>query len=47
MGGEAADGGSKIRQLQEGHRNNNILIFGLEERRDKGYFDTLRVVMKF
>jgi chromosome segregation ATPase len=31
----------------EGHRTNNILIFGLEERKDVGYFHTLGAVMKF
>jgi hypothetical protein len=30
----------KVRQLG-GHRKRNILIFGLEEGRDEGYFDTL------
>jgi hypothetical protein len=37
---------SKVSQLEEGHKKNNILIFGLEERKDEGYFDTLGAVMK-
>jgi hypothetical protein len=37
----------KVRQLKEGHRENNILIFGFEERRDKGYFDSRGVMMMF
>jgi hypothetical protein len=31
----------------EGHRKNNILISGLEEREDMRYFDTLGAVMTF
>jgi hypothetical protein len=38
--------GGKVRHLEE-HRNYNILIFGLEERRDEGYFNTPEVVMEF
>jgi hypothetical protein len=34
----------KLKRLEEGHRKNNILIFGLEERTD---FDRLDVVMEF
>jgi hypothetical protein len=37
----------KVSQLEEGHRKNNILIFGLQERKEEGYFDTLGDVMKF
>jgi hypothetical protein len=40
MGGVATDGGQQVSQLDEGHRKSNILIFGLEERKDVGYFDT-------
>jgi uncharacterized coiled-coil DUF342 family protein len=32
----------KVKCLEEGHRKNNILIFGLEERRGESYFDTCR-----
>jgi hypothetical protein len=32
--------------LEDGQRKNNILIFGLEERRGKIYFDTLEVAKK-
>jgi hypothetical protein len=34
----------KLSQQEEGLRK-NILIFGLEERRDKGYFDALGAMM--
>jgi hypothetical protein len=34
----------KVSQL-EGHRKNNIFIFGLNERKDEGYFDTLGAMM--
>jgi hypothetical protein len=27
----------KVSHLEEGHRKNNILIFGLEVRKDEGY----------
>jgi hypothetical protein len=43
MGGK----NGKVSQLEEGHRKNNIVIFGLEERKDEGYFDTLGAMMKF
>jgi hypothetical protein len=31
----------KVSQLEKGHRNNSILNFGLKDRKDEGYFDTL------
>jgi hypothetical protein len=37
----------KIKYLENGHRKNNILIFGLEERRGESYCDTLEVTKKF
>jgi hypothetical protein len=37
----------KVKWLENGHRKNNILIFGLEERRGESYFDTLEVAKKF
>jgi chromosome segregation ATPase len=37
----------KIKWLENGHRKNNILIFGLEERRGERYSDTLEVAKKF
>jgi hypothetical protein len=37
----------KVRYLEDSHRNNNILNFGMEEREDKGYFETLEVLLKF
>jgi hypothetical protein len=36
----------KLSQLEEGHRKDDILIFGSEERKDEGYFDTSGDVMK-
>jgi hypothetical protein len=37
----------RARQLKEGHRKNNILIFGLEERKYEGYLNSQGVVMNF
>jgi hypothetical protein len=37
----------KVKWLENEHRKNSILIFGLEERRGESYFDTLGVAKKF
>jgi hypothetical protein len=44
MGGEATDGGQQSKLTGRRHRKNNIMIFGLEDRKDKGYFNTLGAV---
>jgi chromosome segregation ATPase len=37
----------KVKGLEDGHRKNNLLIFGMKERRVESYFDALEVVKKF
>jgi hypothetical protein len=36
----------KVSQLEEGHKKNDILISGLEGRKEEEYFDTLGAMMK-
>jgi hypothetical protein len=37
----------KVKWLENEHRKNNILIFGLKELRGQSYFDTFEVTNKF
>jgi uncharacterized tellurite resistance protein B-like protein len=37
----------KLRHLDEERRKNNIIIFGLQERGDESYLETLEMVVKF
>jgi hypothetical protein len=46
MGGEATDVKWQSKPAER-HTKKNILIFGLEERKAGGYFDTLGAVLKF
>jgi hypothetical protein len=34
----------KVKWLEDGHRKNNILICGFEDRREDSYLNTLEVV---
>jgi recombinational DNA repair protein RecR len=37
----------KYRRVDEDRRRNNIIIFGLQERGDESYLETLEMVVKF
>jgi hypothetical protein len=39
--------GNKLRQRDEGQRKNNIIFFGLQEKREQNSFETLCVVVKW
>jgi hypothetical protein len=37
---------SKLKHGDKGQRKNNIIIFGLQDKREESYFETLDMVVK-